>query len=313
MRIVFFGSPPAALPSLRALLEAGHSVELVITQPDRPAGRGRKPTPSAVKTFALARGLPVLEPAKIRKDESVLARLRAVRPDIHVVAAYGQLIPASITDLPPRHSVNIHFSLLPKYRGASPVQWAIINGETRTGVTIFELNERMDEGNILAMEATDVHPRETARDLETRLAAMGAALLIRTLEDIGLIVPFPQDHSLATLAPKIRKEDGAIVWSEDAAAIDRRVRAFQPWPSAFSFIKGRRVQVHRGIELGTMSMPPPPAGTVMAVGRSGIDVACGGGSIYRIESIQPEGKKEMDAHAFSIGAGLRAGDMFNRS
>jgi methionyl-tRNA formyltransferase len=312
MRIVFFGSPPAALPSLGALLEAGHSIELVITQPDRPAGRGRKLTPSAVKAFAVARGLPVLEPAKIRKDESVLQRLRAVRPDIHVVAAYGQIIPASITDFPPRHSVNVHFSLLPKYRGASPVQWAIINRETRTGVTIFELNEKMDEGNILAMEATDIQPRETARDLETRLAAMGAALLIRTLKDIDRIVPVPQDHSLATLAPKIRKEDGAIDWGEEAAAIDGRVRAFQPWPSAFSFLRGKRVQVHRGMALETGCMPSLP-GTVLAVGKNGLDVACGGGSIYRIESIQPEGKKEMDAHAFSLGAGVRAGDVFSRS
>jgi len=208
--------------------------------------------------------------------------------------------------------LNVHFSLLPKYRGASPVQWAIINRETRTGVTIFELNEKMDEGNILAMEATDIQPRETTRDLETRLAAMGAALLIRTLEDIDRIVPVPQDHSLATLAPKIRKEDGAIDWGKEAAAIDGRVRAFQPWPSAFSLLKGKRVQVHRGMALGTGCTPSPP-GTVLAVGKNGLDVACGGGTIYRIESIQPEGKKKMDAHAFSLGAGVRAGDVFSRS
>jgi len=312
MRIVFFGSPPAALPSLSALLEAGHSIELVITQPDKPAGRGRKLTPNAVKAFAVASGLPVLEPAKIRTDESVLPKLRSVRPDIHVVAAYGQIIPASITDFPPHHSVNVHFSLLPKYRGASPVQWAIINREIRTGVTIFKLNEKMDEGDILAMEATDIQPRETTLDLETRLAAMGAALLIRTLRDIDRIVPFPQDHSLATLAPKIRKEDGAIDWAEEAVTIDARVRAFQPWPSAFSFLKGKRVQIHRGTALGTRSMPSP-SGTILAVSKHGLDVACGGESVYRIESIQPEGKKGMDAHAFSLGAGVRAGDLFSRS
>jgi methionyl-tRNA formyltransferase len=312
MRIVFFGSPPAALPSLGALLEAGHSVELVITQPDRPAGRGRKLRPSAVKAFAIARGLPVLEPARIRKDESVLGRLQSVRPDIHVVAAYGQFLPASITNFPPRHSVNVHFSLLPKYRGASPVQWAIMNAETRTGVTIFELNERMDEGNILAMEATDIQSDETAHVLEMRLAVLGAALLIRTLNDIDHIVPVPQEHSLATLAPKIRKEDGAIDWCEEAAAVDRRVRAFQPWPSAFSFLKGKRVQIHRGLALGTRFITSPP-GTVLALGKGGLDVSCGGGSTYRILSIQPEGKKEMDAHAFTIGAGVRAGDAFSRS
>ncbi len=312
MRIVFFGSPPVALPSLGALLEAGHSIELVITQPDRPAGRGQKLTPSAVKAFAVARGLPVLEPAKIRTDESVLQKLQAILPDIHVVAAYGQIIPPSIINLPPRHSINVHFSLLPNYRGASPVQWAIINRETRTGVTIFELNEKLDEGNILATEATEIRPRETARDLETRLAAMGAALLVRTLEDIDRIVPIPQDHSLATLAPKIRKEDGAIDWSEEAVAIDAKVRAFQPWPSAFFFFRGKRVQVHQGTALGTKCAPSVP-GTVLAVGKNGIDVACGGRTIYRIESIQPEGKKKMDAYAFSLGAGVRAGDVFSRA
>jgi len=312
MRIVFFGSPPVALPSLGALLEAGHSIELVITQPDRPAGRGQKLTPSAVKAFAVARGLPVLEPAKIRTDESVLQKLQAILPDIHVVAAYGQIIPPSIINLPPRHSINVHFSLLPNYRGASPVQWAIINRETRTGVTIFELNEKLDEGNILATEATEIRPRETARDLETRLAAMGAALLVRTLEAIDRIVPIPQDHSLATLAPKIRKEDGAIDWSEEAVAIDAKVRAFQPWPSAFFFFRGKRVQVHQGTALGTKCAPSVP-GTVLAVGKNGIDVACGGRTIYRIESIQPEGKKKMDAYAFSLGAGVRAGDVFSRA
>jgi methionyl-tRNA formyltransferase len=170
----------------------------------------------------------------------------------------------------------------------------------------------MDEGDILAMEATDIQPRETARDLETRLAAMGAALLIRTLKDIDRIVPVPQDHSLATLAPKIRKEDGAIDWGEEAAAIDGKVRAFQPWPSAFSFLKGKRIQVHRGMALGTRSMSSPP-GTVLTSSKNGLDVACGNGSIYRIESIQPEGKKEMDAYAFSLGVGVRAGDAFSRS
>jgi methionyl-tRNA formyltransferase len=186
-----------------------------------------------------------------------------------------------------------------------------MNGETRTGVTIFEVNERMDEGNILAMEATDIQSDETAHVLEMRLASLGAALLIRTLKDIDHIVPVPQDHSLATLAPKIRKEDGTIDWCEEAAAIDRRVRAFQPWPSAFSFLKGKRFQIHRGLALGTRFITSPP-GMVLAVGKGGIDVACGSGSTYRILSIQPEGKKEMDAHAFTIGAGVRAGDAFRR-
>jgi methionyl-tRNA formyltransferase len=309
MRIVFFGSPGAALPSLRRLLEAGHSVELVVTQPDKPAGRGRRLTPCPVKQFAAERGLPAVQPARVRKDEGFLERLAAARPDVNVVVAYGQIMPGPVIDLPRYRSLNVHFSLLPRYRGASPVSWAILRGETRTGVTIFELNERMDEGDVLAMEATDIGPRETARELESRLAEIGAGLMVRTLADIDTARRVPQNPAEATLAPKLRKEDGLIDWTSDANAIDRKTRAFDPWPTAFTFVRGARIQVRRGHPSDTAAGGREP-GTVIAVGKSGLDVACGGGTVYRIERLHPEGKAEMDAYAYALGGHARPGDIF---
>ena len=196
MRVVFFGSPEAAVPSFRALLEAGHEIPLIVAQPDRPVGRGRRLLPGPVKRFALERGIPVAQPEKIRLDPEILDRLRAAAPDIQVVVAYGQIIPMTIVSLPPRGTVNVHFSLLPRYRGAAPVAAAIAAGETRTGVTIFSLNEKMDEGDILAEEETPIGPSETAGELEARLASLGAGLLLRTLDRYDEITPRAQDLSL---------------------------------------------------------------------------------------------------------------------
>src|SRR5512135_3486365 len=210
MRIVFFGSPASALPTFEALLAAGHEIALVVTQPDKPAGRGRQLTPSAVKALALERGIPSIEPVRIRTDEAAAARIRTARPDVNVVVAYGQIIPHGVHAFPPFRSLNVHFSLLPRYRGAAPVQWAVLNGDAETGVTIIELDDRMDEGDILAEERVTVGPRETAAALETRLAGIGARLLVGTLARIGKVHHSPQDHARATLAPKFRKEDGHV-------------------------------------------------------------------------------------------------------
>jgi methionyl-tRNA formyltransferase len=309
MRIAFFGSPDAALPTLNRLIEAGHSIELVVTQPDRPAGRGRKLTPCPVKRLAAERGFPVVQPQRVRKDEGFLERLGEARPDVNVVVAFGQIMPASVIYLPRFRSLNVHFSLLPRYRGASPVSWAILRGEPRTGVTIFELDERMDEGDVLAMEATDIGARETARELESRLAVIGAGLMARTLETIDAAPRVPQNHAEATLAPKLRKEDGLIDWTADADAVDRRVRAFDPWPTAFSFLCGHRVIIRRGRPLpGSMGTQGP--GTVLASGKAGMDVACGGGTAYRIERLRPEGKSEMEAHAYALGGNVPPGTVF---
>jgi len=307
MKIVFFGSPEAALPSLENLLAAGHCVSLVITQPDKPAGRGNTLTPPPVKNYALRRGIPVLQPDKIRKDETVLDILKKISPDVQVVVAYGQIIPASLIDLPRFHSVNVHFSLLPKYRGASPVQWALLNGETRTGVTIFELNEKLDEGSVLAMEETDILAGEKAFELEKRLAKLGADLLLRTLTQIETITPQPQDHRLATFAPKIPKEQGRVDWSADASQLDRRIRALSPRPGAYTFVRGQRLKILSGRNLEGQDLVPPP-GQIISISKEGISIACGHGSIYRAERLQRENKREMDGYVFSLGMKLKPGD-----
>jgi len=308
MRVVFFGSPEAALPSFAALLEAGHAVPLAITQPDRPAGRGKRLTAPAVKTFAVERSIPVLQPERIRKDTAALEAIRAARPDIHVVVAYGQIIPRSIIDLPAHRSINVHFSLLPRYRGAGPVAWALLNGDTRTGITVFRLNEKMDEGDILSTCETAIRPYENAGELEERLSRLGAGLLLDTLARIETIITVPQDHGQATLAPKIAKESGVIDWSAEAARVDRHVRAFTPRPSAFALFKGRRLIILKGTVLPIAGAGGTP-GEVAAVGRAGIDVVCGGGTLYRIQRVQPENKPAMDAHVFSQNGRVRPADV----
>jgi len=312
MRIVFFGSPAVALPALNNLLAAGHEIKLVISQPDKPAGRGKKLTPPAVKVFAQDHGLPCLQPEKIRKDEKVLEAIKAVNPEVNIVVAYGQIIPASIIYLPPFKSLNIHFSLLPKYRGAAPVHWAILNGERFTGVTIFQLNEKMDEGPILTQEIVEILPRENAHELETRLAHLGARLLIKTLDNIKNIELKEQDHSQATYAPKLSKDQGKINWNEPAEVIDRKVRAFFPWPGAFTLLNGLRVGIVNG-QITQGIMPAARPGEIVQVDKSGIYVCCGYKTIYLIEKVKPEGKSEMSAYAFSLGGKVKVGYSFSES
>ena len=307
MKIVFFGSPAAALPSLRALLGAGHAIALVVTQPDKPAGRGRKLQPSAVKAFAVEQGIPVIEPAKIRTDEPALESIRAAASDINVVVAYGQIIPNAIHAFPRYRSVNVHFSLLPKYRGAAPVQWTILNGDAESGVTIIELDDRMDEGDILASKRVPVGFRETAQELEDRLAVLGTELLLGTLARIDSVVRVKQDDAWATLAPKIKKEDGRIRWEDAAPAVDRRVRALADRPGVYTFFKGRRIGILRGRNLETASAGQMP-GTVLTVGKDGLTFACGGGMAYLVEELQPEGKGPMAAYVFSLGTKIAPGD-----
>jgi methionyl-tRNA formyltransferase len=307
MRIVFFGSPAVALASLEALIRFGHTIELVITQPDKPAGRGKKSASPPVKEFALGRGIPVLQPAKIRQDEKTLARLQAIQPDLNVVVAYGQIIPGPVIYLPRFRSINAHFSLLPKYRGAAPVQWAILNGEQKTGVTIFELNEKMDEGDILAAMETEILPGETARALEGRLALLGAELLVRTVIRIDGIERRPQDHSRASYAPRLKREDGEVDWRQNSLSIERKVRAFSPWPGAFTFHKGERIIIHVGEALTEAGSCPHP-GQISEIRAAGPVVCCGSGSAYLIRRLQRENKKEMDAPSFLRGTRLERGD-----
>jgi methionyl-tRNA formyltransferase len=310
MKIVFFGSPVAALPSLKKLLETDHSIDLIITQPDRPSGRGKKLMPCPVKKTALDLNIPYYQPLKIRKDEIALDKIKEIEPDLNVVVAYGQIIPSSIIYLPRYNSLNVHFSLLPKYRGASPVQKALLDGEAKTGITIFELNEKMDEGDILVQEEVNIFPDENAADLEARLAQKGADLLIKAIAQIDKLKHRKQDHSQATYAPKIRKEDGKIDWTKNSLYIERRVRAFTPWPSAYAFFKDIRIKIHKGRKIEKVATPGSSAGEISGIKKEGIEVCCGEGSIYLIESLQPENRKRMDAYAFSLGAEIKPGDIF---
>jgi methionyl-tRNA formyltransferase len=310
MKIVFFGSPVLALPSLKKLLETDHSIDLIITQPDRPSGRGKKLMPCPVKKAALDLNIPYYQPSKIRKDKIALDKIKEIEPDLNVVVAYGQIIPSSIIYLPRYNSLNVHFSLLPKYRGASPVQKVLLDGETKTGITIFELNEKMDEGDILVQEEVNVFPDENAAELEARLAQKGADFLIKAIAQIDKLKHRKQDHSQATYAPKIRKEDGKIDWTKNSIYIERRVRAFTPWPSAYAFLKDIRIKIHRGRKLEKEAPPGSSAGEISGIKKEGIEVCCGEGSIYLIESLQPENKKRMDAYDFSLGAEIKPGDIF---
>ncbi|MCD6515869.1 MAG: methionyl-tRNA formyltransferase [Candidatus Aminicenantes bacterium] len=310
MNIVFFGSPQTAIPSLKALLKAGHSVPLVITQPDRPSGRGRNLKPCPVKKFAEKNKIPVLQPAKIRKDKECFNALKKINPDINVVAAYGQIIPSEIIYLPRYDSINIHFSYLPKYRGASPVQWALLNGEKKTGITLFRLNEKMDQGDILARKSVWIRQDENSMELEERLAEMSAPFLVETLSKIGTILPEPQDHTKATYAPLISKQDGRIKWEKTAESIYNQVRAFFPWPSSFTFFDKKRMKIIKTNDLNQKAETPVSPGEITNIDEKGITVGCGGNTLLLIEKLQPENKKAMSAHSFSLGARIKPGDTF---
>lgn len=309
MKLVFFGSPAIALVSLKRIIEEGHRIELVISQPDKPTGRGKKLIPTLLKRFAQDLNIPVYQPVKIRKDQIALEKIKKINPDLNVVVAYGQIISSSIIFLPKYNSINVHFSLLPKYRGASPIQWALLNGERKTGVTIFELNERMDEGDILAKEEVDIHPEEGASELEARLAHKGADLLVKTIAKIGKIKPQKQDHSQATYAPKIKKEDGRIKWEKNAIFIERLVKAYTPWPSAYTFLADQRIKILKGKKEAFKGQSSSP-GEILDVKKKGIEVCCGDASVFLIENLQPENKKPMSAYSFSLGAKIRSGDRF---
>ena len=311
MRLVFLGSGSFAIPSLEALLAAGHDVAAVVTQPDREKGRGRDLSPPPLKPVAAARGLKVLQPRRVREPESVAA-LDALAPEIQVVVAYGQILPRRVIDIAPRGTVNVHASLLPRYRGAAPVQWAIVNGEAETGVTTMLIDEGLDTGPLLLAEATPIGAEETAEVLESRLSAMGGELLVRTLKRLqeGALIPRPQDPALASLAPLIKKEDGLMDWRLPAPALARRVLGFHAWPGAHTRLRGLglrvlRAQVEAGGGLGSAE---PPPGTLLRVGRDGLVVACGEATALRLVDVQPESRHPMPAAAFAAGARLTPGE-----
>lgn len=308
LQIIFMGTPELAAVSLNALLRTpAFQIVAVVTQPDRPKGRDLKLHPSPIKEIAQSAGLPVLQPLKAR-EENFIATLRALEPDLIAVAAFGQILPQSILDLPRLGCLNVHTSLLPKYRGAAPIQWAIARGETETGVTIMKMDAGLDTGDILTQRATPIHPEDTSETLHHRLAQIGAELLVETILDyaVGKIRPRPQDHALATLAPKIKKEDGSIDWRQPATTIWHRVRAFTPWPGAFTTLPGHPSPQLLKVWQAEVVPHSGAGGEILRADHDGIVVACGVDAL-RITMLQLEGRRRMSGAEFLAGHGLRAG------
>jgi len=299
MKIVFMGTPQAAVPSLERLINDGHHVIAVYTQPDRPSGRGNKITFSPVKDFALSNQLEIHQPTKIKTPEA-LETFRSHDADVAVVVAYGRILPDTFLNAFPGGAINVHFSLLPKYRGAAPVNWAIVNGETETGVTTMEMDAGLDTGAILLQKATAIDDTETAVGLMTRLSRSGADLLSETLADIESIVPEPQDHGLATLAPIMKREDGIIDWGMSAKDIFNRVRGFQPFPTAFTYLQQAKLTIWNALAADQTVIVGSPGQIVEAHGGD-LLVQCGHDSTLKLIEIQPEGKRRMPARDFING------------
>ena len=305
MILVFCGTPRFAVPTLERLVAAGHSVPLVVTQPDRPRGRGMELVASPVKEAAVQLGVPVSQPAAIRNNAEFAARLEALHPDAIIVVGYGRIIPQWMIDLPRHRNLNLHASLLPKYRGAAPIQWAIANGETTTGVTTMRIDAGLDTGDILLQREVAIAPNDTAETLSPRLAAIGADLMVETLHGLenGNVTPIPQDHSQASLAPILTKEDGHMDFSRPAAELLNRLRGFQPWPGAYTSFRGKKLQVHSA---RTASGRLPAAAVAPDGGR--LLVGCGGGTALELLEIQIEGKRRMTAREFLNGYHPRPGE-----
>jgi methionyl-tRNA formyltransferase len=309
LRIVFFGTPQFAVPTLQKLLDSRHTVCGVVTQPDRPRGRGQQVSDSPVKALAVERGLPLLQPARL-KDPAFAAALRDWRPDIGVVAAYGKIIPDDILALPRLGMINVHASLLPKYRGAAPIQRAIIDGEAVTGVTIMRIETLLDAGAMLARVTRPIGPDDTSDVVERDLARLGADLLVEVLEQVaaGTEQGERQDFMLATFAPRLTKEEGVLDWSLPAAYIHNRVRGLHPWPHASTHLDGARIIILKTrVDAGTGDAPP---GTIVRVSADAIHVATGHGGRIAIEQLQPEGRRPMSAREFAAGRRLEAGMRF---
>ena len=306
MRVVFMAGGSFAIPSLEAVVAAGHEVKALVTQPDRASGRGLALVSPKVKPVAERHGIPVLQLARVRAPEAQEA-LRKLEPELQVVVAFGQILPRAVIDLAPRGTVNVHASLLPRLRGAAPIQWAIANGDTETGVTTMQIDEGLDTGPLLLARALAIGPEETAAELEPRLARLGGELLVETLAGLasGSVTPVPQDAARATHAPLLRKEDGRVDWTLSSHAIACRARGFHPWPGAYTSHEGRLLKLLRVREVAGDSRAE--AGHVVELSAKGILVACGPGSLLLLEEVQPESRKAMRAAAWAQGARLRLG------
>lgn len=307
MKIVFMGTPDFAVGALESIIEAGHEVTAVVTQPDKAKGRSGQMQFPPVKECALRYNLPVFQPIKIKTPESV-AELKKYEADIFVVAAFGQILSKEILDMPKYGCVNIHASLLPKYRGAAPIQWAVIDGEEETGVTIQQMNEGVDTGDILSQEIVKLDVKETGASLFDKLAVCGAQLIVNTLGEIekGTITPVKQDESKSTHAKMLDKSLGKIDWSKDAVTIERLVRGLNSWPSAYSYFNNKSVKLWNCDVADAECINNEEAGTIIHVDKEFFDIACGKG-ILRVLELQLEGKKRMDTKSFLLGNQLQNG------
>jgi methionyl-tRNA formyltransferase len=301
-KLLFAGTPDFALQSLLALHKAGYVPAAVLTQPDRPAGRGKKVTVSAVKQFAREHDIPAWQPETL-KDADIVAQIAAAKPDLMIVAAYGLLLPQAVLDIPLRGCVNVHASLLPRWRGAAPIQAAILAGDAQTGVTLMQMESGLDSGPVLASTAIDIGPDETAGALQDSLAALGGELLVQKLSGIlqGKLEGIPQDDALATYAGKIRKQDAAIDWSLDAGQISRMIRAYNPAPGASFNLDGETIKCWQAAAIATVG---GPAGTIVAAGKDGVVVTCDEGALRLIE-VQRPGRRRITAAEFASQRNLR--------
>jgi len=312
MNVVFCGTPPFAVPTLTTLVNSGFTVSLVVTQPDKPRGRGLEVVFSPVKHAALQFGLPVVQPEKIKNNEQFRSQLSSLAPDAVIVVGYGRIIPQWMIDLPLLGNLNVHASLLPKYRGAAPIQWAIASGESVTGVTTMRIDAGLDTGEVLLQKELPILADDTAETLAPRLANLGATLMIETLHGLqaGTLTGRSQDHSKATLAPVLKKEDGLIDFQRTAVEIWNRLRGFQPWPGAYTRFRGKQLQIHAAKPLPSLSTLTP--GEVMAENDSFI-VGCGNKSALEVTELQLEGKKRMSARDFLHGYRLTPGERLSGS
>lgn len=305
--MVFCGTPEFAVPTLDALIAHGHEIALVVTQPDRPSGRGLELHLSPVKQCAQRHGLSIEQPEKIKKNESFRALLEAIAPEAIIVVGYGRLIPPWMLSLPRHGNINLHASLLPKYRGAAPIQWAIAEGETNTGVTAMQLDEGLDTGDILMQAQLQIGTNEAAPELGARLAVIGAELMVATLNLIenGTVIRQPQDESYASLAPILKKEDGIANFEFSASRIYNRLRGFQPWPGCYTTFRGKKLAI-TGAQPKDNFIHEKPGSVI--INEDSLSIACGAGSALELLEVQPEGKRRMPAADFIRGYRPNAGE-----
>jgi methionyl-tRNA formyltransferase len=316
MKLIFMGTPEFAVPSLKRLLADGHTVAAVFTQPDKPAGRGKHLHTPPIKRLALEHGIAVYQPAKIKTNEDVRAVFESLQPDACIVAAYGKILPEWLLQIPRWGCINVHASLLPRYRGAAPINWAIAGGERQTGVTIMQMDAGMDTGPMLARSSIAIGDTETAPELSTRLAELGAALLSETLPKIerGEITAEPQNNDEATYAPMLKREDGLLDWQWTATEISNRVRAFQPWPGIYTMLGGARLHIWRARQeaadssAAASNQTADAPGTILRIDKAGLVVSCAAGTTLCIEECQIEGKRRVAAREFANGMRLKIGD-----